>query len=171
LRTLVDAAPRILAGRRDRIVLVTGPFMPPDEQLDLRRRARRLPITVHRSVDDSLEHLAAADLVISMAGYNTTAEILRLGRPCVLVPRKGPSAEQRMRAELFSERGWVRWLHPEDLDPGALAAAVNAALSEVPSPRRPVAPELDGRRRAVQRLTRLLEGDVDYRAAASSVRP
>jgi predicted glycosyltransferase len=172
-RALVDAAPAIGQQHRCRIVVITGPFMPDAEQQDLRRRARKHAIPVHRSVRNSLEHLAAADLVVSMAGYNTTTEILRLGRPCLLVPRKGPSAEQRMRAQLFSERGWVRWLRPEDLGPEPVADAVGAALDEaggVPGPRRFPAPELDGQQRAVRQVLRLLDQAEGYPATAGSVR-
>ena len=78
---------------------------------------------------DSLTYLRAADVVIAMAGYNTTAEILTLDKPALLVPRSGPSAEQQMRAKLFADRGWVNWLPPEDLSPDMLAQAALSALT------------------------------------------
>src|SRR3712207_8465412 len=41
-------------------------------------------------------YAASADLVVAMAGYNTTAELLSVGASALLVPRSGPSAEQQI---------------------------------------------------------------------------
>jgi predicted glycosyltransferase len=76
------------------------------------------------SVNDSLSHIAAADLVISMAGYNTTVEILRMKKPAILIPRAGPSLEQRTRARLFAERHWVDMIDPDELTPEVLAERI-----------------------------------------------
>lgn len=104
------------------------------------------------SVSDSVSYAASADLVIAMAGYNTTAEILSVGAPALLVPRHGPSAEQQMRARLFAERGWVDWLHPQDVSADSLVAAVATALDR-PTPPAPVPPpDLAGRRAGSDRL-------------------
>ena len=72
-------------------------------------------------VEDSLSVIAAADLMVCMAGYNTLAEVLRVGRRALVVPRAGPSAEQRMRSQLFLERGLVDVVFPEELSPQRLA--------------------------------------------------
>ena len=102
-------------------------------------------------MDDSLSYQRAADLVIAMAGYNTTAEILSLGARALLVPRRGPSAEQQMRARRFAERGWVYWLPPASLSTESLAAAVLDALDSPVGPAsRP--PDLLGRQRAARHL-------------------
>jgi predicted glycosyltransferase len=94
-------------------------------------------------VSDSLSYLAAADLVVGMAGYNTTAEILSLRTRALLVPRSGPSAEQQMRARSFAERGWVHWLSPGSLSTESLPEAMAAALDTSPAPV-PVEPDLRG---------------------------
>ena len=91
-----------------------------------------------------------------MAGYNTTAEILSIGTPAVLVPRSAPSAEQRMRARLFGERGWVHVVDPDDLCPETLADAVLEALSGEPAPERP---DLTGLEVAVGQIVSLLDLD------------
>jgi predicted glycosyltransferase len=87
-----------------------------------------------------------------MAGYNTTAEILSVGTPALLVPRSGPSAEQQMRARLFAERGWVDWLPPAGLSAETLGRAVVDALDArwTMTPVRP--PDLAGRTTGTQRL-------------------
>jgi len=103
-------------------------------------------------VRDPLSYLAAAHLVVAMAGYNTTVEVLRVGTPALLVPRAGPSSEQRMRARRFSERGWVSQLDPDELAPARLATAVLEILSGAQPEPRNLAPDLDGLGRAVEYL-------------------
>ena len=148
--TLLSAAPAINAQRPCVVVIVTGPFLPRSEHRKLVRSARGLPVHVIRSVHDSLTYLGAADLVIAMAGYNTTAEILALDKPALLVPRSGPSAEQQMRARLFADRGWVNWLPPAQLSPDLLAKAAVMALTT--RRRRTSTPDLQGRHTAAQHL-------------------
>jgi predicted glycosyltransferase len=65
--------------------------------------------------------MAAADLVVCMAGYNTLAEVLTLGRKALVVPRAGPSAEQQMRCRLLAQRNLIDVLYPGQLSPQALA--------------------------------------------------
>ena len=81
---------------------------------------------------DGLRTLAAADLVVTMASYNTLTEALRLGRPVVVIPRQGPSAEQKLRAELFQARGLVTHVPHAQATPDRVAAAIRTALGGVP---------------------------------------
>jgi predicted glycosyltransferase len=149
--SLLEALPAVLKRRRCRLVLVTGPFLPEDQQTALRYRAEGLPVDMLTTVGDSLGHMAAADLVVTMAGYNTTAELLRVGARALLVPRPGPSAEQQMRASRLADRGWVDWLAPASLDADSLAEAVVSGL-ERPARSVPQAPDLQGLERAAQHL-------------------
>jgi predicted glycosyltransferase len=80
------------------------------------------------SVNDSLSYISAADLVIAMAGYNTSVEILRMKTPAILIPRAGPSAEQRTRARLFADKHWVDMIDPDDLTPDHLAQRISYQL-------------------------------------------
>ena len=162
--TLMRAVPAVLARRRCRFVVVTGPFLPEQEQAVLRRRASNLPVKLVSTVGDSLSHMAAADLVVTMAGYNTTAELLRVGVPALLVPRPGPSAEQQMRASLLAQRGWVDWLPPDSLTPDSLADAVLARLEEPPEGA-VEPPDLCGLERAAEQLVAEGgdDGEVDER--------
>jgi predicted glycosyltransferase len=149
--TLLQAVPAILSETPCTVVVVTGPFLPAEERMELERLAAALPVHLVPTVSDSLGYMQAADLVIAMAGYNTSAEILSLGKRALLIPRKGPSAEQRMRASLFAERGWVRWLPPEALAPDALSAAALDALAD-PLDSITSSPDLGGRRVAAGHL-------------------
>ena len=149
--TLMSAVPALVAQRHCMVVLVTGPFLPAAERRDLLRRARGLPVRVIKSLSDSQGHLDAADLVVAMAGYNTTAEILSLGKRALLVPRSGPSAEQTMRSRLFADRGWIRWLSPDLLSAQTMSEAMLEALT---APVQPdvTGPDLGGRRAAASQL-------------------
>ena len=154
---VVDAVPRISDAVPCHVVLVTGPFLPPDRRRELVRRARDLPVDVLTTLPDPVSHARAADLVVAMAGYNTTAEILSVGAPALLVPRSGPSAEQQMRASLFAERGWVSWLRPQELSAGTLAAAMTDALHGPRTSASVRPPDLQGRAVGAQLLQERLE--------------
>jgi predicted glycosyltransferase len=129
MQTYLAALPFVNNAVRVTTVMVTGPFMPESQHRELREQAKRLGVQIHGSVGDSLSHLNAADLVVSMAGYNTMSEILRFGKPAVIVPRQGPSAEQRMRAGIFAERGLVSLVDPQGISAARLACAIVEALT------------------------------------------
>ena len=84
------------------------------------------------AVDDLAELVAAADAVVSMAGYNTVCEILGSGRPAVVVPRVELIREQLMRAEAMRRRGLLRMIHPDDLTPARLLREVIDLLEQPP---------------------------------------
>jgi predicted glycosyltransferase len=128
MSTLFDALPKVLEKQPCVFAVVTGPFMPIELIAELTGRSIGLPIHLMESVNDSLSHIAAADLVISMAGYNTTVEILRMKKPAILIPRAGPSAEQRTRARLFAEKGWVDMIDPDEVTPDNLAERISHHL-------------------------------------------
>jgi predicted glycosyltransferase len=168
MRALLDALPTIRARQRCVLVLIVGPFMPPEAQRDLQERARHLPVCILPSVDDTPSYIAAADLVVAMAGYNTTVEILRSGRQAILIPRAGPSAEQRMRARLFAAQGWITMLDPDDLGVENVAQTVLKSLRQEARTTPPPAPMVAGLSRVVEQLLALLPPDV---AGLSTVAP
>jgi predicted glycosyltransferase/nucleoside-diphosphate-sugar epimerase len=109
-------------------VLITGPYMAPDDVQRLRDAANGVPVIM--MVDDVPSYLAAADAVVCMGGYNTTCEVLALAVPAVIIPRIQPRQEQLMRAEHLSARGLVRWMHPGSLTPGSLAANMEGVAAQ-----------------------------------------
>ncbi len=167
MRTLVDALPAIQSRQRSQLVLITGPFMPLELQEDLKLRAHGLPVRILSSVDDTHSFLEAADLVVAMAGYNTTVEILQTGTRAILIPRRGPSAEQRTRAQLFAARSWIEMLDPDELDVNALAPLVIHSLGMGHHAATENRPDLQGVHAAAQTLLDLspvssvLPGTVD----------
>jgi Predicted glycosyl transferase len=140
MSALIDALPKVLEDQPCAVAVITGPFMPAELITDLNRRAAQLPIHMMESVNDSLSYISAADLVIAMAGYNTTVEILRMKTPAILIPRAGPSAEQRTRAKLFADKHWVDMIDPDELTPHRLTQQISfhlGNLSESNSNHRP----------------------------------
>ena len=117
-------------------VIVLGPLMDRAEKTSLiALGAGRSDIEFVDVVDGLQGCVRSADLVVSMAGYNTCAEIVANRKKAVLVPRAAPRAEQRMRARLLADMGLAVCVEPsaEDL-PGELGAAVDAALAAPPAP-------------------------------------
>jgi predicted glycosyltransferase len=73
--------------------------------------------------------MAGSRGVVAMAGYNTVSELLRTGRPALLVPRTEPSHEQALRAELLREAGRVQVLYPHELEPHRLRSELTRLLA------------------------------------------
>ncbi|WP_439496285.1 glycosyltransferase family protein [Bosea sp. (in: a-proteobacteria)] len=115
-------------------------------------------VTVERARADFLALLAGCAVSISQAGYNTVLDLVRAGRPAIVVPfDAGNETEQAIRAEAMARAGLARCLRlsgSEALTPEILAAAVERMLAE-PAPR-PLAIDRDGARNAVSIIARLL---------------
>lgn len=137
---------RKASGPRERLVVVTGPLMERADVEKLRDLAQGLPATIQRTADRLTTLIAAADLLITMGAYNTLTDAIRLKRPVLSVPRRGPSAEQDTRAGLFEARKLLTRVAPE-ADPGQLAAAIDLALTQPRLVAPP--PTLDGLARTV----------------------
>ncbi|HXF82189.1 MAG TPA: glycosyltransferase [bacterium] len=131
MKALIEALPAIRVEQPCELAVITGPFMPAELRRDLETRARATRgAYVAITVSDPLSYIAAADLVYAMCGYNTTMEIMRSTTPAVLIPRAGPSAEQRTRARLFAERGWMEMVDPDEVSPAAIVDATRRALAQ-----------------------------------------
>src|SRR2546425_490248 len=156
MRTYVQAV-RILGSRVDFATLMAvGVDAPPEFDCELGAEARGLPIRIVPFVDDSTSYIAAADLVVCMAGYNTLSEVLYLKKKALVVPRKGPSAEQRMRAGLLAKKRLIDALDPGDLSPEKLAQRLVEDLERNDYPVDGEALPMDGARQAADRLLELV---------------
>jgi predicted glycosyltransferase len=135
-------------------LMVTGPLMDDRMHDELSRAGEAAGLTVRRVVPELRAHVALADCVVSMAGYNTCCDLLTFRRPSVLVPRGGPSQEQRIRTDRFQKWGISRVLHAEEANPAYLAREIDAALASGQPPAGPV--PLDGLDRAIDRFDQAL---------------
>jgi predicted glycosyltransferase len=138
LAAAIEARP--LARVRDRVwrliaggevePLGLGPDLPPG-------------LILERQRDDFQALLAKCLLSVSQAGYNTVMEVLRLGKPMVLVPfETATETEQRIRAERLTGLGLAETVWEAELTPSNLARAIDRAVSQ-PAAGRP-ALDLDG---------------------------
>ncbi len=137
-------------------IVITGPLMRREHQAALRKQAQDLDIRILTFVEDSLSYLNAADLIVTMGGYNSLSEALHLNKKALVIPRSGPSAEQEMRAKLFAERGLVDVIYNSEMAPQKLAKRVMADLERNDFPLRDDAICSDGTRQAVGMLVGLL---------------
>ena len=125
-----------LSSPPSRSVMVAGPLMPPNERHRLEHAiSRRHDVQLISETTSMAALLERADLVVTMAGYNTTMEILAMGKPAILVPRPAPRAEQQLRAKLLADFGLV-WTVATD---SHAAPNLSKAMSDALSGGRPVA--------------------------------
>jgi len=69
-------------------IIITGPFMPKKKRTQFRKRAQKFGIKTIPFHPKLEELISAADLVISMGGYNTICEILTQQTPSLIIPRQ-----------------------------------------------------------------------------------
>ncbi|MDH3745015.1 MAG: hypothetical protein OES47_07945 [Acidobacteriota bacterium] len=133
--------------------ILTGPLLSAREARGIKRRARPLGVVdVRRFHADLPRLLQDADAVVSMAGYNTSAEILQSGKPAVFLPRTVPRREQEIRAGHLARLGLAASL--VDPKPTELLRSVEKALTKklLPESR----PRLNGRERMCEIVHKVL---------------
>jgi predicted glycosyltransferase len=112
-----------------RAIIVGGPFLPKRQRKEIAARARRLQVRFYRFHRHLERLMGAADLVVSMGGYNTVSEILSLGKVCLIVPRERPRREQLIRAQVLHRHGLVDYLTWPELGAEALQDKVLSLLT------------------------------------------
>jgi predicted glycosyltransferase len=151
-KAFLAALPILLAETRLRVAVMPGPFMPAEQVDALTEMANGQPAEVLRGFEDATSWLSRASAVVMMAGYNSICEVMSYRKKALVIPRAGPSAEQRIRSRLFAERGLVHVLDPDELTAPRLAAAVISLLADDSVPNRANIPALDGASRAADVL-------------------
>lgn len=111
-------------------ILVAGPLMAGEERQALELLAAQRPdVNMIFYTTELTQLIGNADIVVAMAGYNTTAEILAARKPAILVPRGAPRMEQRLRATLLSNLGLAWSIQPEEDLVSRLVELIRVALS------------------------------------------
>ena len=111
-------------------LVITGPELDAAKQAEIHALASRHErVQIIEFTEDMMAFLDAADVVVSMGGYNTICEILSLRKRAVIVPRIRPVCEQWIRAERMAARGLFRAIHPDRITPEILMKEVSAELS------------------------------------------
>ena len=128
LRAVLDAHARLAEYRQLRLCVFTGPFMAAEDFSALEGKADSVPgVQLARFTNEFLSFLAAADLSVSMAGYNTCMNILAARVPSLVWPFN-QNQEQRLRAQKLAALGGLTLLSQEDLEPLRLAVLMEKAL-------------------------------------------
>lgn len=123
----------MLSGQRDSIgfesLIITGPFVSEEQWRIFRQKARGLPTTIRRFVNQTRPYLLKSDLVVSTGGYNTTTEILTYAKRALVIPRIMYRNEQLLRARRLSDLGLLTLMHPDEATPESLLGAIQGQLS------------------------------------------
>lgn len=123
--TMLESVPERLPFKS---VLVTGPFMPKNKRRKIFKRARKLGVRTYHFYRQMEKLFAAADLVVSMGGYNTLCEILSQGTPSLVIPREAPRKEQKIRAEAFKRQNLVDYIPWGEFTPQILQQKILSLL-------------------------------------------
>jgi predicted glycosyltransferase len=163
INACIEGLVALPASQRPRTHIVCGPEMDEAKRAAIAKATLALPnVSVQDFSDDMMSLMAAADVVLSMGGYNTICELLTLHRRAVVVPRVRPVQEQGIRAARMAARGLLSTLHPDELTPGTLWQALRAELAAVA--RRAPLPRLDSMH-GLQRVTAAVFKLIDLETA------
>jgi predicted glycosyltransferase len=135
--------------------VIFGPQMPDSRRSNLLERFGYLADVNFLDFEPDLtKRYAEADVVVSMAGYNTVCELLSFARRAILVPRAEPVMEQLIRARLLAAQGLFEVVEPQDLKPDCLIEKVLASFKPISVNTQPF--DLDGLPRIRERVRNLL---------------
>jgi predicted glycosyltransferase len=133
-----------------RLEVFAGPFMDQAEYERLTVKAGD-NVRVRRFTGRFLDYLGAADLSVSLAGYNTCMNLLATRVPCLVHPysrqREQPLRVQRLQAFIP-----MQIVQTCDLEPDRLSKQIEQMLAAPRSPAAPV-PDLDGAANTAKYLT------------------
>ena len=133
LETVVEASSILETKIPHTIKIFTGPFMPEEKVIKLKKAAlSRSNIQIETFTSQLLSYMKTADISISLSGYNTTMNILSTGVRALVVPigHESVDKEQLVRTEKLEKLGFVDFIHPEDLQPAHLTEKIINCLSK-----------------------------------------
>jgi predicted glycosyltransferase len=170
-----------------RTIALAGPMMDDLDRAALTQLVHGTKIELWAQALDPPALFSAADVILTMGGYNSIVEAVSAGARVLVLPRRvhspvrtmstaprdayatpsalPPDTEQLLRAEAFAARGLAEVI-AQDADAGAVATAIERALA---APRRTQTETLgfDGLARVTHELCTL----IDARRAAATVAP
>ncbi|WP_147819355.1 glycosyltransferase family protein [Salidesulfovibrio onnuriiensis] len=133
LHATLEASRRIGREYPHRLCLFTGPYAPETDYAALRAKAEGMDrAMVERFTDRFPAYIAAAALSVSLAGYNTTMNLLAASTFGLVMPFD-QNREQRMRAERLEKMGLLTVLDPGNLNPDVVAQKMIAGLGRGPT--------------------------------------
>lgn len=135
LECVAHAAPILKDQIPHQIQMFTGPFCPEPVLQKLQNITKSQDnLTCDRYTSNLLDYMQQADLSISMAGYNTTMNILSTGVKAMMMAFQGNNdKEQLTRLTKLAQLGRVQMIQPEDLNPERFAHNVIDYLQHQPT--------------------------------------
>ncbi len=140
LEAVVQAFSQLAVKKPHHLKVFSGPFLERRDFDTIKKKAGK-GVQIEQFTADFLSYLAAADLSISMGGYNTTMNILATGVLALVWPFP-QNREQRLRAGRLAKEGVIKVIEGEDLRPDRLAGLMDQMLAS--AGRVPVNLNLDG---------------------------
>ena len=128
LKSVIQAFNRLKIKNAKYLRVFTGPFFDRRSFFHLKDLAGD-GVWIEEFVPDFLSYLAAADLSVSMGGYNTSMNILAAKVPALIWPFS-ENQEQRLRAERLAGSAALRVLNDQDLVPDRLADVMEQMISQ-----------------------------------------
>jgi len=155
LSGVADACRLLTSSHRVRLQMFTGPFL--NDAAYQKLAAKAGPnIQIHRFTKDFLSYLLAADLSLSMAGYNTCMNILVTRVPALVWPYP-KDREQGLRAERLAAAGNLKVLSEKDIDPDRLAGIVEKNLLQPARPKNAI--DLNGAAKTAELIANWMKTD------------
>jgi predicted glycosyltransferase len=127
LEAVIRACKRLKLHRQMQLFVFTGPFLDKERFKGLQQMADE-SIRIAEFTTDFISLLAAADLSVSMAGYNTSMNILVTKVPALVWPFP-QNREQYQRARRLADVGALRVLTENDLQPQQLSEIMDQTLT------------------------------------------
>ena len=132
--------------------------MPKEQRRHLAKRAKAFKIKVLPFYARMEEMFGAADLVVSMGGYNTICEILSQETPSLIIPRETPRKEQLIRARALKKQQLIDFIPWPELSAKKLHKKLVAMLGNLESYRQTISGfELDGINFIKERLNHFMD--------------
>jgi predicted glycosyltransferase len=155
LKCVLRACDRLRARMPLRLEVFSGPFMDHEEFKQLMTLSKT-GLNVRRFTQRFLDYLYAADLSVSLAGYNTCMNLLVTQAPALVYPYHR-QREQPLRVEKLKKLLRMRILNDDDLEPAILSRHIEQMLLNPPS-FEPVALNLDGAQNAARYISKWVGG-------------
>jgi predicted glycosyltransferase len=133
LSNILDAYHLVADSDRIRIEMFAGPFRDPDEFNKLTAKAVD-GIRIRYFTNRYLDYLSAADLSVSLAGYNTCMNLLAARVPAMVFPYS-KQREQPIRVGKIKNFIPMKILKDKDIEPALLSRYIQKLLLESRPPR------------------------------------
>jgi len=134
LESVLSASPILAKTHTHRLCVFTGPYVTDEAFVRYQSMVEGHDwITLKRFTQRFPDYLAAADLSISLGGYNTTMNLLAAKTYGIMYPFL-QNREQHMRTTRLEVRGIVKMVLGDDLDPYTMAGHIAEALDREPTP-------------------------------------